>query len=66
MQCKYRKLTDLSNSNIKQRLTSSFVGLQPHRSRLEVKSENFEYVKCNTAASSNLISLSTIEQNYMP
>lgn len=38
------KLTDRSNSNIKHRLTSSLVGLQPHRSRLEVKSENFEYV----------------------
>eukprot|EP01018_Ginkgo_biloba_P031438 Gb_04572 [translate_table: standard] len=45
-----------SNSSMKHLFTSSFVGLQPQRSRLEVKSLNFVYVKCNTAASSNLIS----------
>lgn len=38
------ELTALSNSNIKHLLTSSFVGLQPHRSRLEVKSEYLAYV----------------------
>lgn len=38
------KLTALSNSNMKHLLTSSFVGLQPQRSRLEVKSENLVYV----------------------
>jgi hypothetical protein len=35
-----QKLTARSNSSIKQRFTSSLVGLQPHRSRLDDKSEN--------------------------
>lgn len=35
-------LTALSNSSMKHFLTASLVGLQPHRSRLEVRSENFE------------------------
>lgn len=58
--CQKRRLkihTDLSKSNMKHLLTSSFVGLQPQRSLLDVKSENLEYVKWRTAASSSFISL---------
>jgi hypothetical protein len=36
--------TALSKSNMKHLLTSSFVGLHPQRSRLDVKSENLVYV----------------------
>ena len=36
--------TALAKSNMKHLLTSSFVGLHPQRSRLDVKSENLVYV----------------------
>lgn len=49
---------------MKHLLTSSFVGLHPQRSRLDVKSENLVYVQCRTAASSSLISLLVMSQQY--
>ena len=46
-----------SKGRMKQRLASSSVGAQSHRSRRLFRSSNLLYVKCSTAASSDVSSL---------